>query len=266
MMGLIDKSQKKKADLSFYSEYSKDLKLKFECVIGKNVLHSFPMHIHDSLCIGLVTKGQRNMVWSNKPEIINQGEIFVVNVNQPHAVDSVNFHDYIIITIKGAPGGITFENIINSHVCINLFYQLFNAIQEGDMLTLCRKWETLFEYLFLNHKLQPLSAPEEESIQKILKYIEINYHDQISVDEIAGQACKSTYHFCRLFKKSTGLTPHNYLRQFRLNQSYRYLQQNIPVFDTAIETGFYDSSHFIRTFHSYMAVSPKEYQKSIIKQ
>jgi AraC family transcriptional regulator len=103
-------------------------------------------------------------------------------------------------------------------------------------------------------------------LKNVLDYIKINYQNPISIEDIAQHAYLSTYHFSRLFKQLTGLSPHNYLKQYRLSQSYRHLQGNTSVFDTAIKTGFYDSSHFIKTFYSYMAVSPKAYQDSVIRK
>ncbi len=99
-------------------------------------------------------------------------------------------------------------------------------------------------------------------MRRSLEYIRLNYRRQIRVEEIAAHACMSTFHFSRLFKSSTGLSPHNYLVQYRLARSREGLRGNTSVFDTAIDTGFYDSSHFVRTFHSHMAVSPKRFRES----
>lgn len=257
---------KASTNLDFHSVYSEDSDLEFDCVIGSNVSHKFPLHIHSSLCIGLVTKGKRNILWSDKLTIINQNELFVINKNQPHAINQTESHDYIAITIKGNLEYVIFENVIQSRLCMDLFIQLFHALKEGYINELPEKWNNLYGYLVNTHKLSDSLSFNEDFLGKSLKYIQENYQHQISVNNIAAYACMSTYHFCRLFKQLTGLSPHNYLKQYRLSKSYKHLQNNTPVFDTAIETGFYDSSHFIKTFHSYMAVSPKEYQKSVRKQ
>ena len=74
-------------NLAFYSMYHDELALKFDCVVGNNVSHKFPLHIHESLCIGLITKGERNIILQDKTETIHQNEIFVINKNQPQAND-----------------------------------------------------------------------------------------------------------------------------------------------------------------------------------
>lgn len=260
-----DFQDKNESSLNFYSTVKEDLALKFDCVAGRKVQHKFPLHIHFSLCIGLITNGQRNMIFGGKSEIINRNEIFVINKNQPHAINQTEPHDYIAITINGDFENIVFENIIQSEICTDKFLQLFCALRDNtDEIN--KKWNELYQYLINTHKKSESLPLNKNFICKALTYIHQNYHNPLSVDDIAAHVYMSTYHFCRLFKQLTGLSPHNYLRQYRLSQSCKHLQNNMPVFDTAIETGFYDSSHFIKTFHSYMAVSPQKYRKSVIKQ
>lgn len=252
------------ANLSFYTQYSEDKRLKFDCVTGSNVSHHFPLHIHDSLCIGVVTKGWRKIIWTDSSDTVTENEMFIININQPHAIAPYP-HDYIAITIKGLCRDVVFENVITPDN-IDLFYRLFYAVRKGDLGSLSQNWDILYRYLYDYHKTPKTFNSDELFLKKALEYIRLNHQNQISVEEIAEHACLSTFHFSRLFRKLTGLSPHNYLKQYRLSQSYKRLQNNTSVFDTAIETGFYDSSHFIKTFHSYMAVSPKEYQDSVTAQ
>lgn len=259
---------KNENNLDFYSIYCEAMELKFDCVVGKSVSHNFPMHIHDSLCIGMVTKGQRNLSLSDCSETIKSNELFVINRLQPHAIIYSEQHDYIAITIKGTDlRTVAFKNVIKSLACADLFLQLFHTLKENEVKRVPRVWNDLFSFLIDAYQVPSNTiSSKEDFIRKSIEYIHANYQQPITVADIANHACMSTYHFCRLFKHLTGLSPHNYLKQYRLSRSYACLQKNNPVFDTAIETGFYDSSHFIRTFQTYMAVSPKEYQESIIKQ
>ena len=254
------------SSIAFHPVYDEKSALKFECVTGSDVHHNFPMHIHDSLCIGLICKGKRDFILPGKSLTVNQNELFIINRNQPHAISRTKPHDYIVINIKGIINDAVFENVIKSDVCLELFLQLFQTLREKDVSCLSEKWKQLYEHLIMAHKTSDCLTINDVFIRKAYEYIQANYQQQISVNDIAANACMSTYHFCRLFKQLTGLSPHSYLRQYRLSRSYKHLQNNTSVFDTAIETGFYDSSHFIKTFHSYMVVSPKEYQASVTKQ
>lgn len=252
-MKTVCQHKKNNTNLTFYTIYSEDLALQFNCVVGSNVYHRFPLHIHNSLCIGLITKGERNIVWSdNTSTKINRNELFVINKHQPHAIDQLMPHNYIAITIKGDSSNVMFKNLIQSDTAVDLFLSFYKAIKDNNRSMLTIKWLNLYNYLVDKQQLSSLLLLNKGFVTKALDYIRVNHAYQISVDDIANHVCVSTYHFCRLFKQLTGLSPHNYLKQYRLSQSFKCLQKNTSVFDTAIETGFYDSSHFIKTFRTYM--------------
>jgi AraC-like DNA-binding protein len=263
----MEEKNKSENNLDFYSICCEAIGLKFDCVVGKSVSHNFPVHIHESLCIGMVIKGQRNLSLSDCSETIKPNELFVINKLQPHAIAHSEPHDYIAITIKGTGlKTVAFKNVIKSNFCAGLFLQLFHTIKENEVEKVPRAWNDLFSFLIDAYQVPSNTiSTEDDFIRKSIDYIHSNYQRSISISDIANHACMSTFHFCRLFKRLTGLSPHNYLKQYRLSCSHECLQKNTPVFDTSIETGFYDSSHFIRTFQTYMAVSPKEYQESITK-
>jgi AraC-type DNA-binding domain-containing proteins len=258
--------QNNSTNLAFRSIYNEELALSFDYVTGTNVAHKFPLHIHDSLCIGLITKGKRTLILSNKTETINPNELFIINRNQPHTIIQTEPHDYIVITIKGLSDSMTFCNIIKSNTGIDFFLRLFNTLKNGEMVSLPEKWNSLYAYLMFAHKQSEMSDADKSLFNRSLAYIQRNYQNPIQIKDIASHVCMSTFHFCRLFKQTTGLSPHNYLKQYRLSQSYKRLKHKTPVFDTAIETGFYDSSHFIKTFYAYMAVSPRKYQDSVTQK
>lgn len=217
--------------------------------------------------MGLVMKGQRVLTFSDNTEIIHPDEMFVINRNQPHAICRNEPHDYVAIAIKGKGlSNVLFQNMVNTDVSVNLFLQLYNELKAGCAEKILSAWYRLYQYLIDTHAIYSTLFPKGDFVRKSIEYMQANYQHPILVNDIADHVCMSTYHFCRSFKQLTGLSPHNYLKQYRLSRSYGYLQQNTPVFDTAIETGFYDSSHFIKVFQTYMGVSPKEYQESVIKQ
>lgn len=69
----------------------------------------------------------------------------------------------------------------------------------------------------------------------------------------------SPYHFLRLFKQSTGLTPHQYILQNRINQAkYLLHHSNLSIAEIAARTGFYDQSHLTRCFKRILSATPKQ--------
>ena len=94
-------------------------------------------------------------------------------------------------------------------------------------------------------------------------WIEANSHRQIDLDATARQAGLSSFHFLRLFSKTIGVTPHQYLVRSRLRHAARLLADNErPVTDVAYDVGFGDLSNFVRTFHRAAGVSPLRFRQA----
>jgi AraC-like DNA-binding protein/mannose-6-phosphate isomerase-like protein (cupin superfamily) len=235
--------------------------IKFESVIGKEISHQFPFHIHHSLCIGLITKGMRKILFSDHELCVQENEMFVINPLQSHAIQQLHPHDYAAITVKGIANCPIFREHIQSIQCKKLFISLLNEIQNGNIKEVSNLWDKLFVHL----PVQQFTTTTNSIIEKSIVYIAKNYHNPITVSDIAKNNCMSTFHYCRIFKSLIGISPHKYLTQYRLSMSHKFLQVNNSIFDVAINSGFYDSSHFIRNFYNHMAISPKSYSQSIIK-
>ncbi len=233
----------------------------FDYVVGENVRHRFPMHVHQTFCIGMVTKGQRSIRFPYGEEIIGEGDVFVINAGQLHAVRADEYHDYIAISIAQIPVSHSYSNKIRSPHCLKLFENLQDAIGEGEQSRMQSLMADILEAL---EKFQ-IAMPDNQSpvvmVQKALEFINRHYHEPISINDIAGHLCISPFHFCHLFKQHAGISPYNYLLQYRIKRSRSLLKNHCSVFDAAIASGFYDSSHYIRHFISYEGISPGHYQK-----
>lgn len=72
----------------------------------------------------------------------------------------------------------------------------------------------------------------------------------------------SPFHFLRLFRAVTGVTPHQFLLRCRLRHAARLLAAGKPVTDAAGESGFGDLSHFVRTFRRAAGVTPGAFARA----
>src|SRR5881398_1725356 len=93
-------------------------------------------------------------------------------------------------------------------------------------------------------------------------WIDAHSHQQIDLEQAAGQAGISPFHFLRLFSSVLGVTPHQYLVRSRLRHAARLLADNdISITDVAYDVGFGDLSNFVRTFHRAPGVSPRRFRE-----
>jgi AraC family transcriptional regulator len=101
-------------------------------------------------------------------------------------------------------------------------------------------------------------------LSAVLEYLHEHLDASLSLDDLAGVAHVSPYHFARLFKNSTGLPPHQYVIAQRVERAKELLRDRdlLPLVDVAVETGFSSQSHFTRHFKRLVGVTPQRFQKS----
>lgn len=85
--------------------------------------------------------------------------------------------------------------------------------------------------------------------------------ENVSLATISEELEISQYYFCRLFKQSTGMAPHAYLIQQRVERSKPLLKQReLTINEIAIACGFANPSHFARHFRNHTGISPKQFR------
>lgn len=94
-----------------------------------------------------------------------------------------------------------------------------------------------------------------------LHYIKTNFSDQLTIDHLAAQAGISKYHFCRKFKKHTGMTPMHFVTLMRVEKAKGLLERKIPVSAVAYKVGFNDLGNFIRSFKKVTGQTPSAFKK-----
>jgi AraC-like DNA-binding protein len=94
-------------------------------------------------------------------------------------------------------------------------------------------------------------------------WIDAHSHHRIDLDDAAGQAGLSPFHFLRLFSSVLGVTPHQYLVRSRLRHAARRLAgDDSSITDIAYDVGFGDLSNFVRTFHRAAGISPLRFRQA----
>lgn len=94
--------------------------------------------------------------------------------------------------------------------------------------------------------------------QQVIDYIHTHLDRNLSLDELAAVVQISPHHFSRLFKQSTGLSPHQFVIRRRVEWAKQLLLQGgFTVTEIAAMVGFYDQSHFAHHFRRLMGVAPK---------
>lgn len=99
-------------------------------------------------------------------------------------------------------------------------------------------------------------------LKAVLEYMEANYRQNITLDELSQVAGMSPKYLCRAFREVFHKTPIDYLIDFRMEKACELLLEGRnSITEVAYLCGFNDSSYFSRCFRQYQNLTPKQYQK-----
>ena len=97
-------------------------------------------------------------------------------------------------------------------------------------------------------------------IMRSINYIEENLRNEINLNDCARASGYSDYHFIRVFKEATKLTPSDYIRKRRLTEIIKHINENTSISEIAFEYGFNSKENFTRAFVSEHHILPTEYK------
>lgn len=107
---------------------------------------------------------------------------------------------------------------------------------------------------------KPRLSPQ--AMARVRAYIEAHLGDAITLEDLAAAACISRFHFARLFRATTDCSPMQFVRQQRVARAQALLAQSSrPISAVAADLGFFDHSHFTRTFRRLTGVPPGRFTR-----
>jgi AraC family transcriptional regulator len=99
-------------------------------------------------------------------------------------------------------------------------------------------------------------------LRRIKEFVHARVEDDLSLDEMAQSVGLSTAHFARMFRRSTGETPHQFVLRQRVERAKAMLRApDGRVLDVAVACGFKTQQHFAQVFHDVCGVSPTDYRQ-----
>jgi len=105
-------------------------------------------------------------------------------------------------------------------------------------------------------------TPGIRRMREVLEYIEAHIEAPISLDDLAGVAYLSRFHFARSFKQATGKTPHQYVNERRMERAKSLLKQRQrSLIDIATALNFSSQSTFSRAFRQHTGQSPSQFSR-----
>lgn len=255
-----------------------DEELEIEAYQFEGIMQKFPNHFHEHYVIGYIEKGNRHLLCKNKSYNLQSGDLMLMNPKENHTCESIDGQplDYRCLNIKPEiMERIVYEitgesympqftqTVIYSSSELALIKELHHMIMEKHKEF--KKEEAfyfLIEYLLKKYtgKVEQNNAQISIQIKEACEYMDINYRNQISLEDLCNVSGIKKYTLLRNFTKQCGVTPYQYLETIRINHAKKLLEFGIEPIEAAMQTGFSDQSHFTRFFKSFIGITPKQYQ------
>jgi AraC family transcriptional regulator len=103
-------------------------------------------------------------------------------------------------------------------------------------------------------------------VRRIKEFVDAKMEDELTLCEMAQSVELSTAHFSRMFRKSTGESPHHFVLRHRVERAKEMLRAaEARVLDVAVACGFKTQQHFARVFRRMCGVSPTEYRQEFLE-
>lgn len=100
--------------------------------------------------------------------------------------------------------------------------------------------------------------------KSILDFVMSNLYKDLSLESLSELVHQSPYHFAKVFKNTTGLSPHQFVLKLRLEKAGELIRAGkLSLTEIAHSIGFYDQSHFTNSFKRFYGVTPRQFLKSL---
>jgi len=255
-----------------------DTELRVEAYHFQGIMQKFPNHFHEYYVLGFIEEGNRFLSCKNREYTVVPGDLVLFNPGDNHTCEQVDGKtlDYRCINIQPevmakAVLEITGKEKLPHFTTTVVFRSEFSSqIKELHSIIMeeerdFRKEELfllLLEQLMAEHTAEVPSAKLEQSSQvmTVCSFLERNYRESITLDQLSDIAGLSKYYLLRSFTKQMGISPYRYLETIRVDKAKKLLEQGVLPIDAALQTGFSDQSHFSNFFKKLIGLTPKQYQ------
>jgi len=109
----------------------------------------------------------------------------------------------------------------------------------------------------------PAQGLTAQQMRRVVDFVQASLDQDLSLDALAQQSGFSPYHFARLFRQTTGESPHQFVLSQRVERARHLLtEKKLPLAQIALDCGFANQSHFTQAFKRQLGVTPRAYRQA----
>lgn len=231
---------------------------------------NFPLHLHQSFEFVYIMSGAMEIQIENKVYVLDEGDAVRIFPNQLHSFNSRHSKHFLCIfspdLVKAyvmkyqnkKPSDNRFQP--NDYL-VQTVYRLEESAslfeKKGVLYSLCAEFDKQAHY-------ELRVSQEIDLLYKIFNFVELNYKGDCSLEILAEKTGFSYFYLSRYFKKTTGISYHEYVNIYRVsNACYLLSNSNVSVLQCALESGYRSLRSFNRNFKLHTKQTPKEYRENL---
>ncbi len=280
--------KKKNFDLSYYKNAKDGIHV--QCI--ENSTEAGKPHTHNYFQIYYISKGTLCHVTESDFVRLSRGDMFIIPPGRTHHIEDVDdalFYTFSFTIDSLRPiGGISpalhfLKNLEQDEVRARVPARDDELLLvEGIMEKMCaeftkkrlgyedmlRSYALVLLTVFARNYYSDLeSFPKTSDTRSLIlysvEYINENYAEALSLEEMCRRSAMSKSSFCKLFASVTGTSFNSYLNSCRIQSAVKYIKQGYNIGVIYGLVGYNDSTTFYRNFKKIMGCSPMEYKQCL---
>lgn len=282
-------------DLNIYDEVNSLFFIEKQKV--KGLYNMSYRHYHDAYEIYYLLQGERNYFIKDRTYTVAKGNLVFISINDLHrTLDSEKnkiFYERILINFKkeflydiltpeikkqisallNLRSGIIAMDFEETSLIEDLLFKMLKEEKNKSINSEIYIKTLLLQLLILLNRCSSKydnnyeMEQKNENIFKIIRYLNVNYTNKISLQILSELFFISESHLSRSFKKVTGFNIMTYINVLRVKEAQKMLlNSNLNITEIAYTIGYDSITHFERVFKSFTSVSPLKYRKINKKQ
>ncbi len=254
-----------------------------ELLSARFIEHSFDPHVHDTYAIAVLEEGAERYRYRGAEHLAVAGSIALLNPDEVHTGSRATEQGwrYRVYYPRPEQFRALLEELELPHSGVPMFDdsvqrdaalawelgQLHRLLESPESCALQRQsqWRESMLRLLQRYARVPEARPagrEPVAVARAKELMAASLAEPPSLEQLAEAVHLSPFHFARVFRRATGLPPHAWLKQRRLEQARALLRSGCVPLQAAMQLGFADQSHLSRQFKQSYGVSPGEYRRA----
>lgn len=255
---------------------------------GVELLHAhyieqrFSPHVHEGFVFAVIEQGAHRFQHRGSEHLAPTGSMILINPDELHSCsraheqgwqyrafypDNAQVGSVLAELELGQQGMPSFaSSVLHDPQLHRLFAELHRLLDSAaTALQQQTAWREAILLLFQRHgHLSAGRAPGHEplAVARAKEMLASQLCQPPSLEQLAAAVNLSPFHFARVFRRATGLPPHAWLKQRRLEQARSLLKSGCAPLNVALQLGYADQSHLTRQFKQAYGVGPGEYRRA----